>query len=84
MTAYKFFFFDVLRLVQELERSYADDLDALDAARTLSSDFAVEIYDAERFVARVNAGDEPLGVRDQIRRDADIPSDTSIADDAEN
>ena len=79
MTAYKFFFFDVLRLVRELERPYADDLDALDAARTLSSNFAVEVYDAERFVARVNAGDEPLRVLDRIRRDADIPSDTRLA-----
>ena len=80
MTAYKFFLFDVLRPVRELELSYADDLDALDAARTLSSDFAVEVYDAERFVARVNAGDEPLGVRDQIRRDMDMPSDGPLAD----
>ena len=80
MTAYKFFFFDVLRLVRELELSYADDLDALDAARTLSSDFAVEVYDAERFVARVNFGDQPLGVRDQIRRDADTQPDDPFAD----
>jgi len=80
MTAYKFFLFDVLRLVREHELSCADDLDALDAARTLSSDFAVEVYDAERFVARVNVGDEPLGVRDQIRRDADMPSDGPLAD----
>jgi hypothetical protein len=72
MTAYKFFLFDALRPVRELELSYADDLDALDAARALSADFAVEVYDSERFVAHVNFGDEPLGVRDQIRRDTDV------------
>jgi hypothetical protein len=80
MTAYRFFLFDVLQLVRELERPYADDLDALDAARDLSSGFTVEVYDAERFVARVNIGDEPMGVGDRIRRDADIRPDHPLID----
>lgn len=77
MTAYRFFFFDVFRLVRELQFSYADDLDALDAARRRCANFAIEVYDANRFVARVNVNDEPPGVGDQIRRNAGIRAGSS-------
>ena len=80
MTAYRFLFFDAFRLVRELELSCADDLDALDAAHRRCSDFAIEVYDANRFVARVNVNDEPPGVGDQVRRDARIRADRPLAD----
>ena len=46
-------------------RNFVDDLDALDAARALAVDCAVEIYRDNAFVARVNLGDRVLDSRDR-------------------
>jgi hypothetical protein len=43
---------------------FSDDLDALDTAHQLAQDFEIEIYQGERFVARVNKGSRPLDISD--------------------
>lgn len=42
-----------------------DDLDALDAAQRLSARHAVEVWQGDRRVARVNLRDRPLRTRDR-------------------
>src|SRR5262245_42042637 len=61
---YSLYRFCASELVDTLDRDYIDDLDALDAARSLCKEHTVEVYDATRFVARVNKGDAPVGVHD--------------------
>jgi len=43
----------------------ADDLAALECARTLCVDCSVEIWVGERFVGRVKMGNEPLNASDK-------------------
>jgi hypothetical protein len=62
---YSLFRFRASELVDRLDREYADDLDALDAAQELCNEHTVEVYDANRFVARVKQGHELINVRDE-------------------
>ena len=64
MAAYCLLLFRDGELARKEKRHYADDLDALDAARLLSRDYAVEVYLDNNFVARVKLGDAPLDVGD--------------------
>ena len=64
MALYFLFRFHESELVDSLDREFADDLDALDGASALSNEHTIEVYHANRFVARVKQGDEPLHVKD--------------------
>jgi len=64
LAAYCLLLFRDGELTRKEERHFADDLDALDAARRLSQDYAVEVYLDNIFVARVKLGDAPLDVGD--------------------
>ena len=64
MALYSLLRFQASHHVDTLEREYADDLDALDAARDLCTDHTIEIYDDKRFVARIKQADEPVNVGD--------------------
>lgn len=64
MALYNLTLFRDGELVGRLARHCADDLDALDAARALCHDYAIEVYTGARLVDRVKHGDEPLNVRD--------------------
>jgi len=46
--------------IRQVNRECGDDLDALDAALLLCRDHVVEVYAESRFVARIEAGEEPL------------------------
>jgi hypothetical protein len=61
---YSFSRFRSAELVDTFEGEYADDLAALDAARLLSTDHTVEVYENNRFVARIKRTNEPPTVRD--------------------
>ena len=50
--------------VGSVARHFADDLDALDAARSLCGDQAVEIYREVDLVGRLKQGDALLTVKD--------------------
>ena len=52
-------------IVNREARSFRDDLAALDRARKLAKDHAIEIWQDERRVALVKAGDAPLSVCDR-------------------
>ena len=65
MRLYSLFRFRSSELFDRLDREYADDLDALDAAQELCNEHTVEVYDANRFVARVKQGHELINVRDE-------------------
>jgi len=64
MASYQLFLFRDGELVGKVSRHCADDLDALEAARKLCGDHAVELYCDGKLIARVKHGDEPLNVRD--------------------
>ena len=66
MQRYQIHFFDRLN-VRFLVREWIgrDDLDALDQARKLSRTHAVEVWEGDRRVARVNRADRPLRVTDK-------------------
>jgi hypothetical protein len=49
-------------LVKRVWHDLADDLHALELARTFCRDHVVEVYEGVRLVARVKKGDEPLNV----------------------
>jgi hypothetical protein len=49
-----------------------DDLAALDAARALCQEHTIEVYEADRLVARVKQGDEPPAMSDPPSRLAGI------------
>jgi hypothetical protein len=65
MSLYSLFRFRASKLVDRLDREFADDLDALDAAQALCNEHTIEVYDANRFVARVKQGHELINVRDE-------------------
>ena len=66
MRRYQIHFFDRLN-VRFLVRAWIgrDDLDALNQARKLSSTHAVEVWEGDRRVARVNRADRPLRAADK-------------------
>ena len=64
MALYKFFLFRDGEVVSQLERDCGDDLDALDAARSLSRNHVVEVYSELRFVARLKEHDAALNAMD--------------------
>ena len=64
MVLYRFFFLRDGRPINQMVRDFADDLDALDAAREFCQDHVVEVYREMEFVARVKQGDAPLNVKD--------------------
>jgi hypothetical protein len=51
-------------IVNHLEHSCRDDLDALDKARGLAINHSIEIWQAKRRVALVKRGDAPLHASD--------------------
>ena len=64
MATYKLFLMRGGGPVGQQERECHDDLEALEAARDLCGDHAVEVWQGERLIARVKHRDEPLNVRD--------------------
>ena len=64
MATYKFFLMRDGGPVNQLERECADDLGALEVARDLCAEHAVEVWREERLVARVQHKDEPPNGRD--------------------
>ena len=63
---YQIHFFDRLNF-RVLVRKWSgkDDLDALDEARRLSTTHAIEVWQNDRRVARVNRAGRPLGATDK-------------------
>jgi hypothetical protein len=64
MALYKIFLMRDGEPVEEIERDFAEDLDALEAARALARDHVVEVYSDIRLVTRVKQGDEAPTVTD--------------------
>ena len=56
MSLYRFRFSMDGELVHEADHESTNDLDALDAAHAFAAEFDVEVWDGERFVARVKKG----------------------------
>ena len=50
--------------VHAAKHEFADDLDALDAAEQLAEEFEIEVWQNNRFVARVNKGRRSLNTKD--------------------
>ena len=64
MAFYKLFLLSDSDPVGKIQIECRDDLDALDAARSLARDRVVEVYTGARLVARVKPGDEPPDIHD--------------------
>jgi len=65
MNQYKFYFMDEQgHIFIAQDHVLRDDLDALAAAKNLCSDHAIEVWQGNRQVARVKAGDEVLNASD--------------------
>ena len=66
MQQYQFHFFDHHNVrIRDGTWNGRDDLDALDAAQKLSARQAVEVWQGDRRVARVNRADGPLRTLDR-------------------
>jgi len=61
---YKLFLLRPGEPVVQISRDCADDLDALDVARSVCGNHAVEVYCNDNLIARVKLNDEPLDVMD--------------------
>jgi hypothetical protein len=46
------------------EHPFTDDLEALDTAEQLAAHFEIEVFNGDRFVARVNKGSRALNTQD--------------------
>ena len=66
MAIYDIFLRKIGVSIRKIQIHCQDDLDALDAARALARarEGMVEVYEADRFVARVKKGDEVPNARD--------------------
>ena len=53
-------------IAQVYEQEYRDALDALDAAKRLSSEGTIEVWTQTARIARVKKGDQPSGPEDRI------------------
>ena len=54
------------RVMTHIERACEDDLSALEKARALAADYAIEIWQAERRVAIVESGTAPRLDNDKL------------------
>lgn len=66
MSLYRFLFFTEVGFLYETSHDYAEDLDALDAAKVVAKNFSIEIWTNGRRVARVKPDDAPADVRDRL------------------
>ena len=64
MPTYKMFLMRDGAPASQQERECRDDLDALEAARDLCAEHAVEVWQDNRLIARVKRNDEALTVLD--------------------
>ena len=55
-------------IVSHIDQMYADDLSALEQAWTICKDYAIEIWQDKRRVARVKKGNSALDVSDPQSR----------------
>jgi hypothetical protein len=62
MASYHFRFLKSGQIVGNTRREFADDLEAVDEARKLSTRFEIEIWLEDKLVARVNECVEPFGI----------------------
>ena len=65
MRSYTFTFRANGKAEYSTDHQFSDDLDALDAARLLSGDFSIEIWEGTKLVAQVKKGNEPLNAQDR-------------------
>jgi hypothetical protein len=66
MNQYKFYFLDDRgHIFRAQDHVLGDDLDALEAAKTLAINHIIEIWQGARQVARVKVGDEALNASDR-------------------
>jgi hypothetical protein len=65
MAVYKFFLLRDGKPLEMVNRDLADDLEALEEARSLCHDHVVEVYEDIHLVARVKQANEPLNASDQ-------------------
>jgi hypothetical protein len=65
MAYYRFRFLEDGKPVSQVDHDHADDLDALAKAEILSVDSEVEVWDGDRFVARVKKGNPALNEEDR-------------------
>jgi hypothetical protein len=75
MALYKFFLIRDGQILDEIKRHLADDLEALDSARTLCREHVVEVYEEIRLVARVKQHNGPLTVTDSRSGSAQARTD---------
>jgi hypothetical protein len=81
MTLYSLVFYQSGQATGKQERVFADDLEALDAARGLCAKHTIDIYDQDRFEARVKQGDQLPNARDGNRGDALLPAASGRSND---
>ena len=62
MASYRLYFLKSGQIVGNAHREFADDLEAVDSARKLSTRFEIEIWLDDKLVAGVNECGEPLGM----------------------
>ena len=62
MASYHFHYLKSGQIVGNARCEFADDLEAVDKARKLSTRFEIEIWLDDKLVARVNECGEPLGM----------------------
>ena len=64
---YRLLFLDLSgTVIKTLEREYRDPLDALEAAETLASESAVEVWSERGRIARIKKGNKPSGPEDRL------------------
>jgi hypothetical protein len=84
MAFYELFLVRDGETVGDVKRHLSDDLDALEAARTLCRDCDVEVYENLRLVARVKRDDAPLNVGDRALpracADESMPTERAVSD----
>jgi hypothetical protein len=66
MASYNFYFLECGQIVGNASREFANDLDAVDKARTLAKGFEIDIWLDDKWIARVNEAAEPLNIREQM------------------
>jgi hypothetical protein len=65
MVAYRFRFLEGGKPTSQFNHGHGDDLDALSKAELLSAYSEVEVWDGDRFVARVKKGNPALTEADR-------------------
>ena len=66
MAVYRFHLINKGRVITTVARDCAEDIDALDMARRFASNFAVEVWQGSKVVARLKLNDAPRTAKDSL------------------